>query len=114
MKAVSAALFALALAAPASAQSGDPTVDFLGYCVASGNSTNYCACLTDTLSAAITPKELAIYTDYLKILESGQRDQEVIIDTLKRNHSVKGKELGAALQAANDAATAAEKTCAGL
>lgn len=114
MKALSAALFALALAAPATAQSGDPKLDFLGYCVASGNSSTYCACLTDSISAAVTPKQLAIYMDYLKILESGVRDEKAIIATLKSNHGVKGKELGEALQAANTAATAAEGTCAGL
>lgn len=118
MKALSAALFALALSVPvsgsASAQSGDPAVDFLGYCIASGNSSTYCGCLTDSISAAVTPKQLAIYMDYLKILESGVRDEKAIIATLKKNHGVKGKELGEALQAANTAATAAEGTCAGL
>lgn len=116
MKALYGALFALALVAPlpASAQSGDVKLDFLGYCVASGNSANYCACLTDSMAATITPKQLAIYMDYLKLLESGERDEHVIIDTLKKNHGVKGKELAAALQAANTAATSAEKTCAGL
>ncbi len=116
MKALYGALFAFALAAPvpASAQSGDVKLDFLGYCVASGNSANYCACLTDSISAAVTPEQLAIYMDYLKLLESGQRDEHVIIKTLKEKHGVKGKELAAALQASNTAATEAEKTCAGL
>lgn len=114
MKALYGALFALALTVPASAQSGDPRLDFLGYCIASGNSSTYCGCLTDSLAAAVTPKQLAIYMDYLKLLEGGQRDEKVIISTLKKNHGVKGKELGAALMAANTAATEAEKTCAGL
>jgi hypothetical protein len=114
MKAVSAALFAFALSVPASAQSGDPAVDFLGYCIASGNSSTYCGCLTDNLSGAITPKELAIYMDYLKVLESGQRDEHAIIKKLKKDHGITGKELAAALQNANTAATTAEKTCAGL
>ncbi len=114
MKALYGALFALVLAAPATAQSGDPKLDFLGYCIASGNSSTFCGCLTDSIAAAVTPKELAIYMDYLKLLESGQRDEKVIISTLKKNHGVKGKELGAALQNASAAATAAEKSCAGL
>jgi len=114
MKAVSAALFALALSVPASAQSDDSSVDFLGYCIASGNSATYCGCLTDSLASAITPKELAIYMDYLKIIESGQRDEKAIVSTLKQNHGITGKELAAALTAANTAATAAEGTCAGL
>jgi hypothetical protein len=114
MKAVSAALFALALSVPASAQSNDPAVDFLGYCIASGNSSTYCGCLTDSIAAAITPKELAIYMDYLKILEAGERDEKTIIAKLKTNHGIKGKELATSLQNANNAATAAEKTCAGL
>ncbi len=115
MKFLAAAAFAvLAFATPARAQDADPTVDFLGYCVTSGNSTNYCACLTDALAAAVTPKQLSIYTDYLKLLASGERDEHKIIKSLKTKHDVKGAELGAALQAANTAATAAEKTCAGL
>lgn len=114
MKAVSAALFALALSSPAAAQSGDPAVDFLGYCIASGNSSTYCGCLTDSLSGAITPKELAIYMDYLKIIESGQRDEKAIVSKLKKDHGIKGKELATALQNANTAATNAEKACAGL
>ncbi|MFT3810114.1 MAG: hypothetical protein QM698_09370 [Micropepsaceae bacterium] len=115
MKFLAAAAFAaLVLAAPARAQESDPTVDFLGYCVGSGNSTSYCACLTDALAAAVTPKQLAIYTDYLRVLESGERDEVKIIKSLKEKHGVKGKELGEALQAANTAATAAEKSCAGL
>ena len=109
-----AALAALAFAMPAKAQESDPTLDFLGYCVGSGNSTSYCACLTDAVSAAVTPKQLTIYTDYLRLLESGERDEVKIIKSLKTKHGVKGKELGEALQAANTAATAAEKTCAGL
>ncbi len=115
MNAFTAALFAAAMTLPAAAQeTGDPKLDFLGYCVASGNSSSYCACLTDTIGAAITPKELAIYTDYLKIIASGERDNHKIINKLKDDHDVKGKELATSLQAANDAAAAAEKSCAGL
>ena len=115
MKFLAAAAFAvLAFATPARAQDADPAVDFLGYCVTSGNSTNYCACLTDALAAAVTPKQLAIYTDYLKLLAGGERDEKKIIKSLKDKHQIKGAELGAALQAANTAATNAEQSCAGL
>ncbi len=114
MKALYGALVAFALAAPASAQSADPKLDFLGYCVASGNSSNYCACLTDTIATKVSDKDLSIYLDYLKLIASGQRDERSIISTLKKNHDVTGKELGAALTTASTAATEAEKTCAGL
>lgn len=114
MKALYGALVAFALAAPASAQSGDPKLDFLGFCVSSGNSSNYCACMSDTLGAAITDKDLAIYTTYLKLISSGQRDERAIIAKLKKDHGVTGKELAAALQTASAAATEAEKSCAGL
>jgi len=114
MKLVFAAAFALAAAAPAAAQGADPQVEFLGYCIEQGNSTNYCACLSDELGKVLSARDFAIYLDYLRIIASGDRDQASIIAKLKTNNSITGKELGASLKASTEAAGAAAKTCAGL
>lgn len=113
MKLVYAAAFALAATAPAAAQD-DPQVQFLGYCIEQGNSTSYCACLTDELAKVLSAKDFKIYLDYLKIIAGGERDQTKIIDKLKADNGVTGKELGASLKTSTESAATASKTCAGL
>lgn len=108
-----ASLAAFALTAGAAAQSGDPKLDFLGYCIGQGNSTNYCACLADTYGAKLNAKEFAVYLDYLQTLARGERDQAKIIAGLKERHGITGKELGRILQLAT-VEIKAEQTCAGL
>lgn len=114
MKLAYAAAFVLAATIPAAAQGTDPQVEFLGYCIEQGNSTNYCACLTDELAKALSAKDFAIYLDYLRIIAAGERDQKAIIEKLKTNNSVSGKDLGASLKTSTEAASAAAETCAGL
>jgi hypothetical protein len=115
MKLVYAAAFALAATVPAaSAQGGDPKVEFLGYCIEQGNSTSYCACLTDEFAKVLNAKDFKIYLDYLKIIAGGERDQTKIIDKLKADNGVTGKELGASLKTSTESAATASKTCAGL
>lgn len=114
MKPAYAVLAAIALGtAPASA-AGDPQVEFLGYCIEQGNSTNYCACLTDTLAKTLNAQDFKVYLDYLRIIAGGERDQAKIIAKLKTDNGITGKELGASLKTATDAASVASKTCAGL
>lgn len=114
MKLAYAAAFALAATAPAAAQGSDPQVEFLGYCIEQGNSTTYCACLTDELGKVLSARDFKVYLDYLRIIASGERDQTKIIAKLKSDNGITGKELGASLKTATDAAGAASKTCAGL
>jgi hypothetical protein len=96
---------------PASAQSGDPKLDFLGYCIEQGQPTAYCGCLTDEVAAKTTPHELDVYLYYLKLIASGERDQAKIISNLKKKAGTSGKELAALLQKVKEAADAAQKVC---
>jgi hypothetical protein len=114
MKLLFAAAVALSVTAPAAAQGADPQVEFLGYCIEQRNSTNYCACLTDELSTLLSARDFSVYLDYLRILASGERDQTKIIEKLKSNNGITGKELGSSLKASTDVASAAAQTCAGL
>lgn len=104
------AVFALA---PAAAQSGDPKLDFLGYCIEQGNPTGYCACLADAYGAKMNAKEMAVYLDYLRLLAGGERDQAAIIAKLKERNSITGKELGRILQLATGVTQEAETACVG-
>ena len=117
MKTLFAAAFAVGVAAlfPAAAQQpvSDPRVDFLGVCMKQGSSTNYCACMSESLAASLTPQQFRIYIDYLTLLATTQ-DQAVLIETLKERNGVSGKELGAALQAGMDATKAGDQKCTGL
>lgn len=96
---------------PATAQSADPKVDFLGYCLQQGNPTTYCGCLTDSVSAVLSPTEIDLYLFYLKLIASGERDQVKIVDQLKTKSGSSGKELAAMLQRATDAMSSAQKSC---
>ena len=114
MKSILAAACTLAAIAvfPASAQSGDPKIDFLGYCIEQGQPTAYCGCLTDQVSASLPPHELDVYLYYLKVIAGGERDQKKIISDLKKKAGTSGKELAAMLQRSKEAADAAQKACA--
>ncbi|BCW86889.1 hypothetical protein sos41_00110 [Alphaproteobacteria bacterium SO-S41] len=118
MKSLFAAAFvfgltALGSAGSASAQATDPKLDFLGLCIKQGSSSNYCACISDKLGAALTPAEFAVYNDYLKLVAGGQQDTKAIIADLTARHNITKKDLGRILQAATDI-TSKPETCAGL
>ena len=64
---------------------------------------------------ALTPEsDDLLHLDYLRIIAGGERDQAKIIAKLKTDNGITGKELGASLKTATDAASVASKTCAGL
>jgi hypothetical protein len=114
MKLAYAAALSLAALGPAAAQGGDPQVEFLGYCIEQGNSTSYCACLTDELAKVLSARDFKVYLGYLRIIAAGERDQSKIIGKLTTDNGISGKELGASLKVSTEAASAAAKTCAGL
>lgn len=112
MKAVLAFVFAAALAASALAQS-DPKIEFLGHCIAQGSSSNYCACMADTLSTALPGNDFIVYNDYLGLVAKGEQDPNALIDALTTKHGISKKELARILTAAN-AVVGNAGTCAGL
>lgn len=115
MKSLAAAAFALAFAGAALAADApaDPKLDFLGYCIAQGSSANYCACVSDTLGAALMPAEFAVYNDYLKQVGAGKQDAAALIEELTARHGISKKDLGRILKTATDI-TGNPQTCAGL
>lgn len=111
MKALAALAFAVALTAPALAQS-DPKVEFLGHCIAQGSSSTYCACMADTLSTALPGNDFVVYNDYLAMVAAGQQDPQALIGALTQKHGVTKKDLARILKAAN-ATISDPKVCAG-
>ena len=112
MRAVLALAFAAALAAPVAAQE-DPKVEFLGHCIAQGSSSNYCACMADTLAGALPGKDFVVYNDYLVLLAKGESDPNALIQALTQKHGISKKDLARILTAANEV-VGNEQTCAGL
>ena len=107
--AVAVAAFAL----PATAQTSDPKLDFLGLCIAQGSSSSYCACIADTLAPALPGKDFIVYNDYLTLVAKGEQDPAALIDALTTKHGISKKDLARILTAAN-AVVGNPETCAGL